>query len=164
MPRIDVPEGRDPLMYLWGEMAPDLTRPAVAFSGAVYDKCSLTLREFEAARTRIAQINDCAVCLSFRSGTDAPRYADDPNAPDDEFYAHVGQSWDGFTERESLAAEFAERFAVDHLGMDDAFWDRMRAAYSDDEVVQLGLCVGNWVAFGRLQRVLGVDACRVPQI
>ena len=61
MLRIDVPEGRDPLMYLWGEMAPELTRPAVAFSGAVYDKCSLTLREFESARTRIAQINDCRV-------------------------------------------------------------------------------------------------------
>ena len=151
-------------MYLWTEMAPGLTRPAGAFTAAVYDECSLTLREFEAARTRIAQINDCSVCLAFRSATDAPKYAHDPAAPDDEFYAHVGQGWDGFSVREALAAEFAERFAVDHLGMDDAFWDRMRGAYSDEEIVELGLCVGSWVAFGRLQRVLGVDACRVPQL
>lgn len=37
------------------------------------------------------------------------------------------------------------------------------AAFSDDELVQLGLCVGSWLAFGRLNRVFGVDgSCRVP--
>jgi alkylhydroperoxidase family enzyme len=30
-------------------------------------------------------------------------------------------------------------------------------------LVQLGLCVGAWLAFGRLNRVFGVDeACRIP--
>jgi hypothetical protein len=55
------------------------------------------------------------------------------------------------------------RLAVDHLGMDDAFWARLHAAFSDDEPVQLGLCVGSGLAFGRLNRAFGVDeACQVP--
>ena len=54
-------------------------------------------------------------------------------------------------------------FAADHLGMDDAFWARLHAAFSDDELVQLGLCTGSWLAFGRLNQVFGVDgACRIP--
>ena len=54
-------------------------------------------------------------------------------------------------------------FATDHLQMDDDLWDRLHAAYSDDELVELGLCVGSWLAFGRLNRVFDVDgACRIP--
>jgi hypothetical protein len=76
--------------------------------------------------------------------------------------ADLGDGAD-LTEREALAAEFARRFAADHLGMDDTFWARLHAAFSDDELVQLGLCTGSWLAFGRLNQVFGVDgACRIP--
>jgi alkylhydroperoxidase family enzyme len=83
---------------------------------------------------------------------------------DEEFYAQVGNSnWDGFSEREVLAAEFAERFALDHLSMDDPFWVRLRSAFTDSEIVDLGLCVGMWVSQGRLNQILDVDGgCRVP--
>ena len=65
--------------------------------------------------------------------------------------------------RNWLSAEFARRFAVDHLTMDDAFFAQIRAAFTDDEIVDLGICVGAWIAQGRLNRVLDVDgACRVP--
>jgi alkylhydroperoxidase family enzyme len=88
-----------------------------------------------------------------------------PDAPDEAFYAHVGSdpSWSGFGDRERLAARFAELFAADHLAMDEDFWWEMHAHFSDDEIVELGVCVGAWLAFGRLQRVLDVDgACRIP--
>lgn len=149
-------------MHLWTGMAPKLALPAAGFTAAVYADCSLSLREFEAARITIARVNDCAVCLSWRSNRDVPRFQQDPNPPDEDFYAHVGKPWDGFTERETLTAQFADLFANDHLSMDDAFWERMHASFTDDEIVELGLCVGSWIAFGRLQRVLGVDACRLP--
>lgn len=152
MPRIDVPEGADPLLHLWGSSARGLTGPAAAFSDAVYRKSTLPLREFEAARITIARINDCNVCLNLRADS----------GPDEAFYDAVLGDGVGLTEREALAAEFAQRFAIDHLGMDDAFWDRLHAAYSDDELVQLGLCVGSWLAFGRLNRVFDVDGvCRI---
>jgi alkylhydroperoxidase family enzyme len=171
MPRIDVPADRDPLVYLWTERAPDLTATAGAFSDAVYRKSTLPIRELEAARIRIAQINDCTLCLGWRTARDVPDRAanlDEDGRPvevPEEFYANVGTNpdWDGFSERERLAAEFADRFATDHLGIDDALWARLHAAYSDDELVELALCVGSWIAFGRLNRVFDVDGgCRIP--
>ena len=59
MPRIDVPADRDPLVHLWTERAPSLTPAAVAFSDAVYRRSTLPLREFEAARITVAEVNDC---------------------------------------------------------------------------------------------------------
>jgi alkylhydroperoxidase family enzyme len=65
--------------------------------------------------------------------------------------------------RERLAAEFAERYASDHLGMDDDLWDRLHAQFSDAELVDLGLCVASWLALGRFNQVFDIDgACRVP--
>lgn len=152
-------------MHLWARRAPGLTPSAAAFSAAVYESSTLALGEFEAARTRIAQINDCQLCLGWRSARDVASRAGEDDL-DEAFYAHVGAdpTWAGFTVRERLAAEFAERFALDHRGMDDELWERLHAAVTDDELVELGLCVGAWIAFGRLNRVFDVDGgCRVPR-
>ncbi|HSV38451.1 MAG TPA: carboxymuconolactone decarboxylase family protein [Nocardioidaceae bacterium] len=153
MPRIDVPDGQDPLIHLWAGTATGLTGPAAAFSDAVYKRNTLELREFEAARITIARVNDCNICLNLRAD----------GGPDQDFYDAVLGSLDGLTEREALAAEFAQKFATDHLNLDDSFWQRLHASYTDDELVQLGLCVGSWLAFGRLNRVFDVDGvCRIP--
>ena len=34
---IDLPEGKDPLMYVWGEMVPGIGIPASKFSMSVYE-------------------------------------------------------------------------------------------------------------------------------
>jgi len=157
MPRIAVPDGQDPLMHLWAGTDTALTGPAAKFSDAVYKRSKLPLREFEAARISIARINDCTICRTMRA----------EDGPDETFYEALlegRRDAEGLSERESLAAEFAHRFAVDHLEMDDDLWDRLHAAFSDDELVELGLCVGSWLAFGRLNRVFDVDgACRIPE-
>jgi alkylhydroperoxidase family enzyme len=155
MPRIDVPEGQDPLMHLWAGTTSALTGPAAKFSDAVYNKSQLPVRELEAARITMARINDCNICKTLRTA----------GGPDEAFYdAVLGESGGAeLSEREVLAAEFAQRFATDHLNMDDALWDRLHAAFSDDELVELGLCVGSWLALGRLNRVFDVDGlCRIP--
>ena len=52
---------------------------------------------------------------------------------------------------------------VDHLGLDDNFWMRMRSEFSPAEIVELSMCLGSWLAFGRLNHVLGLDAaCTLP--
>ena len=86
-----------------------------AFSEAVYGNSQLPIREREAARWTIALINHCLVCQDTRA-KDA-----EPNHIDEGFYAEVAQwaTTDALTEREKLAAEFAQRFALDHQGMDD---------------------------------------------
>jgi alkylhydroperoxidase family enzyme len=148
MPRIDIPDGHDPLLHFWAGTESRLAAPAAAYSDAVYTKGLLSLREREAARITIARINRCNICMSLRSD----------EGLDEAFY-----DGDGRNEREALAAEFATRFASDHLAMDDAFWDRLHGAYSDDELVDLGLSVASWLALGRVNQVFGVDgACRIP--
>ena len=70
-----------------------------------------------------------------------------------------------FSEREKLAIEFAERYALDHANMDDEFWRRLHRQYKDAEIFDLGVSVANWLGYGRLLRVLDVeDSCSIEQL
>jgi alkylhydroperoxidase family enzyme len=164
MPRVNVPAAKDPLVYVWTELATPLTAAAGAYSSAVYERSSLSLREFEAARITVARINQCAICIDWRTARDVPGRAADPGEVPESFYDEVGRrEWDALDDRERLAVEFAERYATDHLGMDEAFWARLHEHYSDDELVDLALCVASWLALGRFNQVFDIDgACRVP--
>jgi alkylhydroperoxidase family enzyme len=125
-----------------------------AFSEAVYGNSKLPIREREAARWTIALINHCVVCQDTRAK------AAGENRIDDSFYGEVASYRESavLTEREKLAAEFAQHFALDHQGMDDAFWGRVRAAFSDDEVADLIICCGMFLGLGRAMAVVGVPA------
>ena len=170
MPNVSVPDGADPLIHVWTALAPKLTAAAGGYSHAVYEHSSLSLREFEAARITMARINDCALCLDWRTARDVPSRGAGADDVPEAFYAAVGatggdSTGEGarLTERERLAAEFADRYATDHRGMDTEFWTRLHAVYSDDELVDLALCVGSWLALGRFNQVFDIDgACRVP--
>lgn len=165
MVAVTVPADHDPLTFVWARLAPEVSLPAAAFSSAIYERATLPLREFEAARMAVARANDCAICLTWRSGRDVPSRGADAGTVPEDFYAHVvaDPDWAGFSERERLAAEFAHRFATDHRGIDAGLWDRLHARFSDAELVELGLCVAGWLAFGRFNRVFGLDdACRAP--
>jgi len=156
---IDVPEGKDPIGYVWGELVPGIGVAAANLSLAVYQHTTLGLREFEAARLRIAQINGCMFCLEWRTERDGEKVEDD-------FIDAVTQwrTTDAFDDRARLAAEYAERYALDHHGLDDEFWSRMTAHYSQVEIVELTMSVGAWLVFGRLNRVFGLDAmCVLPK-
>ncbi|HEY0974949.1 MAG TPA: carboxymuconolactone decarboxylase family protein [Solimonas sp.] len=156
MPRIDVADD----LGSWMQLAPDRGEGLIAFSQAVYGKSTLPMRERELARMRIAQINECEVCRNARQGQGAA------HGVDEALYANAAhwRTHAGYSAREQLAAEFAERFAQDHVAMraDEAFWIRLRAAYSDAEIVELGLCCALWLGAGRLQRVLDVgQSCQL---
>jgi hypothetical protein len=39
----------------------------------------------------------------------------------------------------------------------------MNEHYSQQQIVELSMCLGSWIAFGRLNHVLGLDsACVLP--
>ncbi|AFU03079.1 carboxymuconolactone decarboxylase family protein [Nocardia brasiliensis] len=155
---VDIPEGKDPIGYVWGEMVPGIGVAASQFSLAVYSHSTLGLREFEAARLRIAQINGCLFCQDWRTERDGKKVEPE--------FADAVTEWrttEAFDERTRLAAEYAERYALDHHSIDDEFWTRMFAEYSQAEAVELSMSIGSWLAFGRLNRVLGLDtACVLP--
>jgi len=153
MPRIDIPagEGGD-AVQLW-TLRPEMGRAINRLVDAAYNKSMLDVRVREAARIRIAQLNDCPVCLSFRAAS-----VRELGVPED-FYAHVAEheTSDRYSDQERLAIAYAERFAVDHLAIDDAFFDRLHVAFTDAEILDLTICLAAFLGLGRLLRVLGID-------
>jgi alkylhydroperoxidase family enzyme len=77
----------------------------------------------------------------------------------DELYRHVNQYHDhpGFTDRERLAAEYAERFAIDHTAVDDELWSRLRQHFTDPELLELTVTIGFCVGMGRAYQVLDIE-------
>lgn len=155
---LEIPEGSHPIFHVWGKLVPGIGPAASAFSAAVYEHTTLELDAFEAARLRIAQINGCTFCLDWKTDRDGEVVPDG--------FASWVEDWASTAElspRARLAAEFAERWANDHHSMDEAFWVRSRQLFSDAELVELAMCCGSWLAFGRLNHVFGLDtACQLP--
>src|SRR3984957_9100792 len=138
----------------WALLRPAMAKGMGALSEAVYGNSQLSVRERESARWTIALINDCAVCRDTRARGGESVGAGEP------FYAEV-TDWraaTGLSDRERLAAEFAERFALDHLAMDDNFWERLRSKFADDELADLTMCCGAFLGMGRTLAVVGVRA------
>src|SRR5437868_5579402 len=148
MPNIDVNDD----LTGWMGLQPDLATGLGAFSTAVYGKSKLPMRIREVARMRIALDNECEVCRNARDAEGAAQ------GVDEALYEHIleWRTWPGYSERERLTAEYAERFAQDHVGLreDVAFWKRFRANFSDAEIVDLAICCALWLGSGRAMRVL----------
>lgn len=149
MARIQLPPGDELTSWLsLSPLGPGLT----AFADAVYTKSRLSRREFEAARMRVAQSNQCVTCLN-------TRHADgEANGLDAAFYDHIAEwaTWPGYSERERLAIEFAERFCERWQENDEAFWKRLHAAFRDGEIVDLALQVAELVGAGRILKMLDI--------
>jgi alkylhydroperoxidase family enzyme len=159
VPHIAVPEGKaDPEVRVWA-LRPEMGMGAGALSHAIYEQSIVPVRERELARMRIAQINGCVICQQWRSTPGAE------GAVSEGDYAHVLQwrTYDGYSERERFAIDYAERFALDHHTIDDAYYDRMRAtSFTDAEILDLTVCIGGWLALGRTLHVLGLDdSCKI---
>lgn len=77
----------------------------------------------------------------------------------DETYNSVQHYHDSpdFTSRERLAAEYAERFAIDHTSVDEELWNRLRQNFTDPELLELTVTIGFCVGMGRAYQVLGVE-------
>jgi alkylhydroperoxidase family enzyme len=76
----------------------------------------------------------------------------------EDMYAHVAEhDHPGYSEGERLAVEYAERFALDHLNLDDAFFEQLHEHFSDAEILDLTICIADFLGFGRVTQVLKLD-------
>src|SRR5437764_13483795 len=102
---------------MW-KLRPEMGMGAGALSHAVYEQSIVPVRERELARMRIAEINDCAICQQWRKTTGSAEVMTEAD------YANVSQwrTFAGYSERERLAIEYTERFALDHTNLDDDFF------------------------------------------
>jgi Uncharacterized conserved protein len=153
MARIDVPDGPGGEAAMIWTLRPEMAGMVDRMITTAYQRSVLPADERELARMRIAQLNDCSACATFR----APSVVAAGVAED--LYEHLDEyrTDPRYTERQRLAIEYAERFATDHRGMDDAFFGRVRAEFDDAEVLDLTLCCAVFLGLGRTLEVLGVD-------
>ncbi|GHD09597.1 hypothetical protein GCM10007052_07910 [Halioglobus japonicus] len=56
--------------------------------------------------------------------------------------------------REKLAIDFGERFATNHLSIDDAYFKRLKDEFTEAEVIELMLHCALYVGMGRLAALL----------
>src|SRR5580698_6119703 len=159
MARLDIPpgEGGD-AVQIWS-LQPALGTAAMRLVDAAYNKSILPVRVREAARMRIAQLNECTVCLTFR----ADRVKE--QGLDEAFYRCVGgPEEDQLSEQERLAVAYAERFAVDHTSIDDAFVERLRSVFTDPEILDLTICLSAFLGLGRTLRALGITQTSLTDV
>ena len=160
MARISVPagEGGD-AVQVW-TLRPEMGQAVHRLVDTVYNRSILPVRVREAARMRIAQLNDCAVCLAFRADSVKEQ------GVTEDLYRHVAEhkTADGYSTQERLAIEYAERFAVDHLGIDDELFARLRTSFSDVEILDLTICLAAFLGLGRMLRSLGIDETSLADV
>lgn len=157
MTRIAIPEGDLPERYRLFALQPAMGKALAGVSQAIYEKSIIGLRVREAVRMRIAQINQCQICLAYRFPEQAEQFA--ALNINEHFYAAVAgwQHSTVFDEQEAIAIEYAERFAADHLSLNDAFFKRLHQHFSNAEIFDLTAVIGGLLANGRLMQVLQIE-------
>jgi AhpD family alkylhydroperoxidase len=152
MARIPLPEGDDlDVMKAFG-LRPDLAAGAMAYDSAVW-KSTLDWRLHELVRMRVAQVNECTVCLSWRT----PQ-AQEAGITEELLAAVASPSLEaGFKPEEVVALEYADRFATDSAGIDDDLLRRLSEHFDAGQVVELTLVLGKYLALGKFMQVLGLD-------
>ncbi len=125
---------------------PAIAKAIIGLGGALKTERSLPERLVELVRLRIAFHNQCRSCMAIRyrdavadgvtedlvCSLEKPMEAPDLAAP------------------EKAALAYADKFANDHLSIDDATYDGLRAHFSEGQIVELGVWVAFCVGFGRL--------------
>jgi alkylhydroperoxidase family enzyme len=148
MARIELPPGDGLEVTRALTLAPHFADVVMGYEKAV-GRTTLDKRLHELVRYRVAQLNQCTVCLAFRwdSGVN------------ESVLAHVEQ-WqtsDEFSTAERAALSFTEQFCRHSAGIPDSLIAELEELLPPGQVVELTLVVGKYVAMGRFMQVLGLD-------
>src|SRR5262245_37286967 len=101
---------------------------------------------FELIRLRIAFHNQCRSCMAVRY----PESIDEGLTEDLVCSLEKPYESPDLTDRERAALRFADLFATDHLGIDEAVYDDLRSYYREEQLVEIGLICAISVGIGRL--------------
>jgi len=107
---------------------------------------TLSARLLELTRLRMAFHNQCRSCMAIRYSTAMADGVDEDLVCSLEKPAEAPD----LTDAERVAIDFCDRFATDHLSIDETVYDGLRQHFTEDEIVQLGCHAALCVGFGRL--------------
>jgi alkylhydroperoxidase family enzyme len=119
------------------------------FGAAVTLNRTLPERLIELMRLRIAFHNQCRSCMAIRYSSAA-----DSLSEDDVCSLEQPAEAANLNSREKLAIEFGERFATNHLSIDDEYFDELKAQFTEAEIIELMLHCALYVGMGRLAALL----------
>lgn len=125
---------------------PDQAKGLALFGGSLKMGRSLPERLIELVRLRVAFHNQCRSCMAIRY-TDA---LSDGVTEDLVCSLEKPAEADNLTDAEKAAIDYGERFATNHLTIDDEVYDNLRKHFSEEQIVELGMTVAFFVGFGRL--------------
>jgi alkylhydroperoxidase family enzyme len=148
MARINLPPGDGLEVTRALGLAPHFADVVAGYEKAV-GRTTLDKRLHELVRYRVAQLNQCQVCLRFRwdSGVD------------ESVHEQVAdwRSSSEFSAAERAALSFTEQFCRDSAAIPDELIAELEELLLPGQVVELTLVVGKYVAMGRFMQVLGLD-------
>ncbi|MFV0275581.1 MAG: carboxymuconolactone decarboxylase family protein [Parahaliea sp.] len=128
---------------------PSIAKGLIAMGQGIHQGWSLPTRLRELLRLRVAFHNQCRSCLAIR-------YRDAVDAGVDEDLVCSLQNppkADDLSAEEKAALDYADRFATNHLTIDDEVFAGLRQYFNDGELVEIGSWVAFCVGFGRLGSV-----------
>lgn len=138
--------------------APEFAAALVAFTAATRDAGSLDARLVELVRLRVAFFNQCRTCM-------ATRYADGREAGVTEDLVcslERPEEDPDLSHRERAALALADKFATDHLSIDDSTFERLHQHFDDAELMELCFRIAAFVGFGRMTAILDIQPDELP--
>jgi len=116
----------------------------------------LGIRLCELLRLAIAQTTQCPNCLAGRVAA--------AGLSEEQIAAIPERGPDTFTERELAVMDFAYQFGADHFSITEADFHRLYEHFSQEEVVEIGMLCAQFLGFGRMAMVYGLEtlACPIP--
>jgi AhpD family alkylhydroperoxidase len=158
MARIALPAGDQPDVVKALLLRPELAAGVAAMNDCV-SHSSLDWRLHELVRMRVAVINGCQTCLTWRT----------PEAIDagvtEELLADVAdwRTSARFSDAERSALRYTELFCTESTAIDDEVLADLATHFDPGEIVDLTLVIGKYLSQGRFMQVLGLDeACVLP--
>jgi alkylhydroperoxidase family enzyme len=123
---------------------------------------TLPERLIELVRLRVAFHNQCRSCMAIRYSSAAAEV-------DEKLVCSLEKprEAENLSDAERVAIEFADRFATDHLAIDDQRFDALRQYFNEAEIMELLLHLALYVGMGRLAATLDMieelpEAFRAP--
>ncbi len=128
---------------------PEMARGAIGFGAAIAMNRTLPERLVELVRLRVAFHNQCRSCMAIRYSSAADTFTEDDVCSLEKPAEAVN-----LDAREKLAIDFGERFATNHLSIDDAYFEKLKAEFTEAEIIELMLHCALYVGMGRLAALL----------
>ena len=128
---------------------PELAKALLQFMGVLRAPGLLSARLIELVRLRVAFHNQCRSCMAIRYDVAVQ------DGVSEDLVCQLERPQDGadLTASERVALRYADLFATNHLAIDDALIEELRAHFSEPEIVELGLNVSIFVGLGRFSAV-----------